>query len=394
MTCWHHVPGQVLCLRKLTGDCLHDKGSTRGLHESLESVIYRSAHGSFRLDLFMTGPGEELRLVSQLQREIGVLGASLNYLGKNQQSVINTATDMWGLREAMHLVFDSGDETPRLESDEGNAEETKRRVVAVVDPAEVHCKNVMHSVLAGHNWAGGEDLRVLGRCLLEETLTLIDLYHYSKLLMSLIEVEQEIYAINMSVDFGVICLRNEDPLPSAIALMSFSFPFFETVISVVTEMLRKNSLLQRTKSNEGETYATIPAWFSAAGNRSVSGDTPRQRLGYPAIRPETIAVTYADVYSKGFVSPDDSAEIPLVYDLKPCVAVSPKKCGEKCNPDGTSFACAWLAGVYAARSMREDDELVQTSKERHNHETKPLRALGPMSRLARILDEWTDRRSY
>src|SRR5262249_11586929 len=130
-----------------------------------EAAVSLPVGDTLLLQLFLTPPGEELRLVTRLTRDPQVLAASLNYVGDS------AARDEGEDRDAVTRLDDAwqgclippnreirGFGRPTLSK---ILRETTRPVVAVVDPDRAHCEAVMHTVLAGFESVAQRDSPII-----------------------------------------------------------------------------------------------------------------------------------------------------------------------------------------------------------------------------------------
>ena len=260
-------------------------------------------------------------------------------------------------------------------------------IIVAVDVEDGHCHDVIASIVAGFNHAkprpDAQRPGIVGFTASAPTGRFVDVFSFSERLLRMAEFVGPKYgekiavrAINMSVDFGQILpgyyeeLSTGADYPCAIA----SIPVLDRIFEIVTENLAQETELSE-KTRNGRPFVTRaegPALFAAAGNRSQYGGYAHVRLGYPAIRPETFAVTFVESDSTSGFRIADAVEAPATSVLKPCFAV-PVNQASGSRTDGSSFACAWAAGYYAALNANSISKLAK---------------LGPMSRIA-----WLMRRS-
>jgi hypothetical protein len=225
--------------------------------------------------------------------------------------------------------------------------------VLVIDVEPSHCQKVMRAVAEGaRSVPSAPTVEIIGRSLGEDNATLATLYEYMTLLLQGASIGGNILAVNMSVDWGVACDHGQ-PLANEISTVSVSFPFFEHVLARVRRHLTESS---------GRAVTRIPAFFAAAGNQR--GGVTRWRMAYPAVRPDVLAATF--VAPLPAAPANDGARLaphvdcPAVFDVKPCFGVNRDSLPEDLR-NGSSFACAWLAGHYAALATKDSDGQLQAA---------------------------------
>jgi hypothetical protein len=366
LSCLKYVEGEVLCLRSASLSKEDDGPRSSRSPRPVEALPFGT---EVVLERYFTAPGEELATLQQLTapNESGVLATSLNYVGTTTASPsIKTAGSRAPASKAPKWHFlDTGGHEASVAAGElpallasGGIE----AIVAVVDPAPDHCLEVMRAVAAGLNH---RSLAVLGAHLPRDEGNFHDLYTISALLLSTLTLPFEILAINLSADYGQVCLGEGKPggaqsPPDEISTAAYSFPFFESVLEIV---LRDVNGPTRSFTTEPfkDGSRTIPAVFAAAGNRATRGGV-RWRLGYPAVRPETIAVTYVTKTAPNSYALSDCADAPAAYDLKPCLALDVQGLDAAVPVTGTSFACAWLAGHYARLALLDSSFAAECSR--------------------------------
>jgi hypothetical protein len=389
MASLRYVPGHVIGLRdKNIEESPFEESYASAFGELIDATEFKLKEQVVQLELYLTAIGEENRLITKLQGQSGIITTSLNYLGRSQDNELGSAPGIWVQPVPYFFGYSSSGEEFNWE--ESMHDDDLRQVVTVdVDPE--HCKQVMNSIIEGFKKTRNNELdkiQVVGISLSKDIGDFIDLYSYSFLLYQLTKFKSKISVINMSVDFGVVCLGHEvcggnNPLPYQLALMSYSFPLFETNINLV----KRNLTFEKYDENNKSSFTImVPAFFASAGNRSNQGDV-RCRLAYPAVRPETIAVTYANNTQKNsIVYPHDECDIPSTYDLKPCIAIDPSLMGVT-NEKGSSFASAWLSGAYMGLATR--DKLI--------FQLRPLSKLGYLllfTKLCHYNNKVSDPRAY
>jgi hypothetical protein len=207
--------------------------------------------------------------------------------------------------------------------------------------------------------------------------TIVDLYGFINRLLLLADllgpkfsITTQVIAINLSVDFSLVIQGYEalDPASGEAADTVFSVPLFERALArVVLDLSKEND------EKGGDKVRLSPAVFAAAGNRA--GDRVRVRLGYPATRPETIAVSLVQSGpSPEAVEPLEWVDIPAAAGLKPCFAIDVGKMSLSAR-HGSSFASAWLSGHYGLLAIQSAD----------------VQLMGMLSKVAWLM-QWTERR--
>jgi hypothetical protein len=349
------------------------------MSELIHSVEFELKRENLLLELHLTAPGEEFRLITQLQRRSDFVSASLNFLGLPQANELSTAPGTWNPPEARYFKCTSSDPEP-IEIVQKVGEDKDLIRVATIDAEPDHCKRVMRSILEGFASTRRPDpncptLEVIGLSLTRDIGDFIDLHGYSELILKLTQLTYPISAINMSVDYGVVCLGHDEPggtnpLPRPISMMSYAFPFFENILNIVRDNLTFIETV-RVGDDMREIIRMVPVFCAPAGNRSRKAGAPRCRLAYPAVRPETITATFVTQSDNlRRLYPHESADIPSTYDLKPCIGFDPNilSISEK---EGTSFASAWLTGTYMGLATQPGQESILLQ--------------GPLSKVGRIL---------
>ena len=307
------------------------------------STLYSPA-ARLALRAYFVPPGSELSFLATLSRSANVLDTSLDYLGQAQSATAIDAT--------ASPVFSPLDSAVLYLNDPSSARPLQEHgvvatagltlpaepgpVVAVVDAGWEHCQRVVETVARSYSAerAVGENalpVEVVAVTLNEAYQTAQSLWSYSTLLLSLCDVPFRVSAVNLSVDLGGACGTREG-LPSPLATFIYSFPLFER-------------LLQEFISSRLRLGFDTPLIFAAAGNRDTA--ERHWRLAYPAVMPEVIAVTQVD--DQGELLED--IDLPAVSPLKPCFA---EQRPPEPDREGTSFACAALAGRWASWEAQFD----------------------------------------
>ena len=347
MGCLHYRPGEILRLRSVSKgkDEAHAKGSGFGLARVREVL---DLGRNLVLERIVGSPGDEQRMLATLREPQGVLSTSLNYLGVGSASA--AANVLGAPVEIETYLFDDG-----VRQAEAAAFSSDIPKVLVVDPSPQHCREVMTAVACGIATLGAKGSAVVvGACLPHNTAQYVDFFAMLKVLARAVLNSRHLYAINISVDFGVLCMGTqraggENPLPEQLATAAYSFPIFEQVLQIVLESNR----IAQPSPTKGEGKLT-PAIFAPAGNRDGE---PRWRMAYPAVRPEVIAATFVTQCEADAARPltaHESADIPATSGVRLCMALDADLIRESGSPvNGTSFACAWLAGAYTGLSLRE-----------------------------------------
>jgi hypothetical protein len=229
--------------------------------------------------------------------------------------------------------------------------------VIAVDVNPAHCREVMMSIADGYTkYATSRPLAIVGVSPASDGVQFSDLFAYARGLHALGSVTAGIVAINLSVDVGAVCLKDEvgSDVEASLGPLSYSFPFFEAVLRAVCRRIE-------ARAQNGK---TVPAVFAAAGNRTGHGKGQR-RLAYPASLHDVIAVTFVqstspDVQANSAprgrrrqrpIAMHECADAPAISDLKPAFSLLVEQATDYPTTNGTSFACSWLAGWYAAAAI-------------------------------------------
>ena len=353
-TCLRYVPGEVLSLRVRHVEEAA-KGSRFELGEVIESIPLNYPVDGRRhvLERIAVPVGLELRFLQLFARQGSTFAESLNYLGRNTSaSVLNDRAV--GSNDPLWMIRDSSS-APSL-SDSPPALEPWRPLIVAVDTSPAHCSQVLEAAAAALKLYQRRSSDMLVGICGSITATTFGLYEYLKLAAKLIDLDRCPDALVMSVDFGIACLEptevgGANPIDGLGSLASYSFPVFEVAMQLITEALA-------TKSSALSDMTGIiarPPIFAAAGNSdAVVGK--RQRLAYPALRPEIVAVTHAaQSDEQSDWGPSVTSDLPLCHDLKPIFGVPEELARTNQAPvNGTSFAAPWCAAWYTSVRMNLD----------------------------------------
>jgi len=369
------IPREVVALRRGEGGPIAG-GYGGALGRISESKGFRTAEGDLTLELHVTLPGEEAMLLSTLARRKDVVAAGQNLVGAGQD-VAPEPPPAPPVRR--WLVGGSGPDgaigaldEPRLEA-ELRPDRHGTPTVVVVDVEPGHCVRVMESVLAGYRSRKSiatsparpaPECTVIGLTLETADSTFATLHRYSELLLTVGEIHRDVLSVNLSVDFGCAVLGggvtggvgHQSPL---LQIVSYSLPFFEAALRIATRTLEAESARLRATTyrrafGSGGRVSSAelprgvrPAVFAPAGNSASA--RRRCRMAYPALRPEVVAATVVSARSGGDWAVAPCADLPAVYDIKPCVGVDER---DLPHTSGTSHACAFLAGAFAGHVAR------------------------------------------
>lgn len=332
-TCLRYIPGQILTLEKSINK--YNKNSNLGLFELFESLYFESVNIS--LNLYNSTIGEENRIIDLLLKNPNVISASYNFIGKIQsdsKNGVKTQSDpLWEVNNNKFNIYQEGRVNQPLIDNNSN-------IICIVDVSQSHLQKVKESIIAGYRLILNDNPNIISSYTQEDTGDFINLSSYLKLLMPLCEIKESIKFINLSVDWGVVCNEDKDNLLYPLSIQSFSIPIFDQVLNCIVES-------QRIR-NFGD-----PIIFAAAGNLTNNTSSPKWRLAYPAIRPETVAVTFINKYQEGFTNNQD---IPAIYKFKPCLALIYSDVIAKLSftEPGTSYACAFACGYFSALFKRNN----------------------------------------
>lgn len=401
------IPREVVALRRGPGGPIAG-GYTGTLGRISESRAFKTVEGDLTLELHVTLPGDEGSLLAALGRRRDVLAASQNVLGTTQEASRAPSREpparQWFLGETGPdpSIQPIGDD--RLAGVLAPAWHGTPTVV-VIDAEPAHCVRVMESVMAGYRARGAATgaaapapttCAVIGLCLVGADATFATLHRYADLLLSTAALHRDVLALNLSVDFGCVVLGGGLPggaghTAPPLDLISYSLPFFEVALRIATRTMQAGSARLRTRalrkpadfdggsSSLQPAQGVRPAAFAPAGN-SLPGRL-RRRMAYPAIRPEVVAATLvAREPEKGWVLAP-GADFPAVYDLKPCVGVAAR---DLPHTSGTSHACAWLAGAFAAYVSRQA-EWPEQDKGNNDLDPPEIAIAGPLAKTAAVL---------
>jgi hypothetical protein len=339
-SCLKAASGELVCLRNLAPEAREKKPEGAFPSISTFSALIRSIEFpefGVALQLVRVTPGSELGALEQLRDEDGVI-ASLNHLGGP------AAFWTFGRKEPLPTeswMLGSEDYPTAGESPGGN-----HARVLVVDVDPTHCQGVMRAIAEGTRCVpDSQPVEIIGRSLELKDATLATLYDYVTLLLRSSLIGGDIVAVNMSVDWGIACDQGA-PLSDEVSTASVSFPFFEHVLKRVRQHLVEI---------QGGSTTRVPAFFAAAGNKR-DGDL-RWRMAYPAVRPDVIAATFISLPTPSSrkregVPLASVVDCPAVFDVKPCFGVNEDVLPRELRA-GSSFACAWLAGYYAAHATKQ-----------------------------------------
>ena len=313
--------------------------------------------------------GLELRALQNLARQVGVEAESLNYLGTRT----NKAFLKQGSSKTLSWIKLESDGTSSVSATIPISSPTVPLLVAL-DVDDAHCIEVLRTAHAACQvYSAAEKITFTGLSN-DIRADVFGLYQYLALASKLIELNRCPDAVVMSVDFGIACLEanavgGTNPLEGQASLACYSFPIFETALGIILKACANNSASAQTLTGK----AVFPVIFAAAGNRDSTIGI-RQRLAYPALRPDIIAVTHitGDV-DTGYVTPSQSSDLTLSYDFKPIFGVEEKFASDAGAPvTGTSFAAPWCATWYIAlKSLGEHDAIAQNM-------------VTPLARMARL----------
>jgi hypothetical protein len=387
MTALRHVPGHVVVLSSGLPTAPFEESYLSAVAELLVTSQYQL--GTERqprnvgLDVYLVNAGEELRFLEHVRSQPGVIAASVNYVGVGLDESHTAADATTPAQDYPELVYGAGrpaksvlqcllwsgdSEAPECLTDEQLLERRRslpERLIATVDVTVDHCKDVMTAIAEGYASAFDQPRArpcILGMTAADEQGRFTDVFGFGDRLLRLAELAGPrygepiaVHAINMSVDFGQIIRGYEEVdrrlanYPCAIA----SIPVLEEICDLASEILTR----EVGDELEGEVGPgrkprlprASPALFAAAGNRTALRAEPRNRMGYPAIRPEIIAATFVTAVGENpeFVALADAVDAPATSALKPCFAVDLAQ-RRVSRSDGSSFACAWLSGYYSA----------------------------------------------
>ena len=344
--CIRAIQGEVLSIRRRKPSS-EPVGSRFELGQVTGSVALSTIDEHTReqivLERIAVPPGLELRFVALQGRDPSVLGSSLHYLGQRSAPVgtldQNTSQVRW-IQSNTESAFGS---VPPINS--------AAPTIVAVDCDDPHCRDVLN--VASKAWSvygqGHVDVNIVGVCR-EVTASTFGLYDYIETLAQLRMMPVCPDAIVLSVDFGLACLH--DPLRTdiagghvfegAAAVAAYSFPVAEMALRLILDECSNK------RAGKNRVFAR-PAIFAAAGNRQESYQI-RQRLAYPALLPDAIAVTHvSQTSSEVTFVPNQWADLPLAHDLKPIFALDETiPIAHGADVDGTSFAAPWAASWYVA----------------------------------------------
>jgi hypothetical protein len=343
-TCLKAASGELVCLRRIdkekrevarTEETTHpSNGPLSALFESREFPEF-----DFALQLIKVTPGSELGAMDRLRAEQDVIAVTLNYIGE--------ATAPLKLRKPAPRRNEWWMLSDKQEPSASPHPAGRHLRVLVIDVEPSHCQRVMKAVAVGARAVqNAAPIEIIGRSLDRDGASLATLHEYVTLLLHAASIGGCIVAINMSVDWGVACDHGA-PLANEVSTVSVSFPFFEHILARVHRYIR---------GRNASTFAHTPAFFAAAGNQR--GGTTRWRMAYPAVLPNVFAATFVSpvandlVQDEALLSP--RVDCPAVFDVKPCFGVNTHDLPEDLR-EGSSFACAWLAGYYAALASSDSD---------------------------------------
>jgi hypothetical protein len=311
--------------------------------------------------------GLEMRYVQLFSRQEDT-SASLNYVGlpaaTDTPRSHRTDSAKWMNWSKDYQIV--SDDIPRINSDQPT--------IVALDLNIDHCASVLATAAAASNAYRISKAPTLIGLYRPSRATIFGLYEYLALAAELLKLPVCPDAVIMSVDFGVACLDPSaiggmNPLDGASSLSCYSFPIFEEAILCIQSQLELKP--GHTKSASSRSTCAI---FAAGGNRDNDVGL-RQRLAYPALRPNVIAVTHivrsdrADIFY-----PSETSDLPLVHDLKPVFGLEPELATKFGAPvAGTSFAAPWCAAWYAALRTNAGD-------------SHPIQALlaTPLARMATL----------
>jgi hypothetical protein len=350
-TCLKYQPGMVISLeRHTTMPSAHQigtpsSGTFNPTSLAIPGKMIFSPKGQLALRAYFVPPGSEMQLMTELAGLPNVLATSLNFRGRLQTQQPNdgdtTAFTAVGNQLLMRYVTVNQqgevDDSQAVEALAPNGViqspniatpiDDGHKIVVVIDLKMDHCQKMIDSVISGfkrEQEQGKQGLTVLAYYRAQSHQTEVDLWSSCCLSLAMCDLAVPVAAVNYSIDLGEFC--NADASPAPHGMMVYSFPLFETLLNEIDSAFH-----QRKQA--------LPMLFAAAGNKSPDVDHPRWRMAYPAVLPQVVAVTQL------LANPDRLAQdLPAVGSLKPCFAE--QQMDE--NRDGTSYACAILAGRWAA----------------------------------------------
>ncbi len=391
-----HIPGQIVVLGTSSLQSKFDESYLSAFAELQisHSFFLNSETNSetYFLELFVVNSGEELRFLEYARLQAGVIDASLNYIGFGLsderyiddveiQTEFNYQPGQVPPKNFQFILFSKDEEFVYKKSDfYYNKKELVEKIksidpnylVAAIDVESEHCLNVVNIIREG--FVGNNNLSdnevIIGLSAETETKyrEITDLYSYTHCLLLLADLQCEVnnetsnpirvLSINMSVDFSNHLAANNGIYLDSISNESwdkvFTMPFFEKTLAIIVSSL----ITVEENSDPEEKKIWSPAIFAAAGNRVCKNDPLRIRLGYPATRPETIAVTFVKLDTNNKKYPSDDVDVPATTGLKPCFAINTdNKNISISRNDGSSFASAWLAGSYARAVLNTQCEM-------------------------------------
>jgi hypothetical protein len=354
--CIHSILGEVVVVER------RGASSTPQSYSSLSRVSEHAFGENLRLALYTTVPGADEALITELAGLGSVEAVSRNYIGV-------TASESHGREEALvgidlrARLEDVEVKRKRYSPDDGLVEPDKPEHedatnILVVDVFKQHAEDVCQAVWSGYSDTANNGMPLEVYCIYLAGFEgdLVDTFHYAKMLLEALEATPPPVAINLSVDFGVLCPKvdSNERIPELQTAL-YSIP----PIDFALERLRWHG---SAKSDVAKHRP--PHVFAAAGNLGFASPNSegllqnrRLRLAYPASSIYTTAVTLVGVDDEDKNSFYLREEIPATYMWCPCIAVPDNSF--EFERVGTSMASAHLAGAFAAHVSVQGNRCVR-----------------------------------